>query len=61
MTMRDEWTVPSLLAAFDEHLLRHRGLTSGTRVNYVRHVGAFVVTVAVGRRVEPPRRSAWRM
>lgn len=53
MTMRDEWTVPSLLAAFDEHLQRRRGLTSGTRGNYVRYVGAFLVKVSVRQRVEP--------
>jgi integrase/recombinase XerD len=53
MTMRDDWTVTSLLAAFEEHLRRRRGLCSGTRQNYVGHVRAFLATVSAGQRVEP--------
>jgi len=53
MTIRDRWTVGSLLAAFDEHLRRRRGLCEEARGNYVRHVRAFLATVFAGDRVDP--------
>src|SRR6266545_2928444 len=52
MTTRDEQTVPSLLAAFDEHLRRRRGLCPGVRRNYVGHVRAFLVRVAWDQQVD---------
>lgn len=52
MTMRDEWTVQSLLAAFDEHLRRRRGLCPEARRNYVRYVHAFLARVSAGERVD---------
>lgn len=53
MTTSDAWTVSWLLAAFDEHLRRRRGLCAGTRGNYVRYVQGFLVTVSVDELVEP--------
>lgn len=38
-------TVESLVAAFDEHLRRVRGVCLGTRRNYTGYVGQFLVTV----------------
>ena len=38
-------TVESLVAAFDEHLRRVRGVCLGTRRNYAGYVGQFLVTV----------------
>jgi integrase/recombinase XerD len=38
-------TVESLVAAFDEHLRRVRGVCLGTRRNYGGYVGQFLVTV----------------
>jgi hypothetical protein len=37
MTVRDAWAVVSLLAAFDEHLRRRRGLASGTLIHTTTH------------------------
>jgi len=53
MTMRDEWTVPAVLAAFDEHLRRRRGLCPEVRRNYAGHVRAFVTKVSSGQHVDP--------
>lgn len=38
-------TVESLVAAFDEHLRRVRGVCLGTRRNHAEYVGQFLVTV----------------
>ena len=38
-------TVESLVAAFDEHVRRVRGVCLGTRRNYAGYVGQFLVTV----------------
>jgi integrase/recombinase XerD len=46
MTCRDLLTVEGVLAAFDEHLRRTRGVCPGTRVNYARFVRAFLQTVS---------------
>ncbi|MCO4265062.1 site-specific integrase [Pseudarthrobacter sp. MDT3-26] len=45
MKIADEMTVGALLSAYDEHLRRVRGVCPGTRRNYARHVGEFLVTV----------------
>jgi integrase/recombinase XerD len=42
MSVRDEWPLDEMLAAFDEHLCRTRGVCLGTRRNYVRWVRAFL-------------------
>jgi integrase/recombinase XerD len=42
---RDRWTASDLLAAFNEHLRRTRGVCVGTRRNYARFAGAFLQTV----------------
>lgn len=44
-TTRDRWTAGQVLAAFDEHLRRTRGLCAGTRCNYERYAQAFLATV----------------
>src|ERR1051325_3874862 len=44
-TTRDRWTGEHLLAAFDEHLRRSRGLCAGTRRNYRRYAQSFLATV----------------
>ena len=44
-TTRGRWTAEHVLAAFDEHLRRTRGLCAGTRRNYERYAQAFLVTV----------------
>jgi len=41
-TTGDRWTAKNLLAAFDEHLHRVRGVCPGTRRNYGRYAGAFL-------------------
>ena len=45
MTTRDRLALEEVLAAFDEHLRRTRGVCAGTRHNYVRYAGAFLQTV----------------
>ncbi|MGY2747354.1 site-specific integrase [Arthrobacter sp. UYCu723] len=45
MNIDDEMTVGTLLAALDEHLRRVRGVCPGTRRNYAKYVGEFLVTV----------------
>ncbi|MFC9841525.1 tyrosine-type recombinase/integrase [Rhodococcus sp. NPDC127530] len=52
MTSHDRLTVEEVLAAFDEHLRRTRGVCAGTRCNYARHVGEFLVAVFGDRGVE---------
>lgn len=47
MKPRSRWSSGDVLAAFDEHLRRTRGLCAGTRCNYIQHVGGFLETVAV--------------
>jgi site-specific recombinase XerD len=42
MTTHDGLTPEEVLAAFDEHLHRVRGVCSGTRRNYLRYAGAFL-------------------
>ncbi|MCA1681899.1 MAG: hypothetical protein LC700_01870, partial [Actinobacteria bacterium] len=41
-----------VLAAFDEHLRRARGVCAGTRRNYARFVGAFLQVVFPDGRVD---------
>lgn len=48
-----EMTEASLLAAFDEHLRRVRGLSPGTRRNYIRYAKEFLVTVFASNVAEP--------
>jgi integrase/recombinase XerD len=55
MSVRKRWTVEALLAAFDEHLDRVRGVGPGARRNYVRWVRAFLDEVFGDGRVEPAR------
>lgn len=45
MTTRGRSTLEEMLAAFDEHLRRARGVCAGTRRNYDRFVGVFLQTV----------------
>jgi hypothetical protein len=40
MAIRDRLMLEEVLAAFDEHLRRTRGVCAGTRRNYVRFAGA---------------------
>jgi integrase/recombinase XerD len=52
MTSRDRSTVEDVLAAFDEHLRRARGVCPGTRRNYARFVRAFLQAVFADGPVE---------
>ncbi len=52
MSVRVGWTVGAVLAAFDEHLRRARGVCAGTRVNYGRFVGGFLEARFPDGRVE---------
>jgi integrase/recombinase XerD len=45
--------VEEVLAAFDEHLRRTRGVCAGTRRNYARFAGAFLQAVFAGGPVVP--------
>lgn len=45
-------SVGEVLAAFDEHLRRVRGVCPGTRCNYAKYVGEFLVAVFGDRVVE---------
>lgn len=45
MTTHDRLTPEEVLAAFDQHLRRVRGVCPGTRRNYGRYAGAFVEAV----------------
>jgi integrase/recombinase XerD len=47
-TTRDGWTAEDVLAAFDEHLRRARGVCAGTRLNYGRSARAFLEAVTAG-------------
>jgi integrase/recombinase XerD len=49
---RDRRTAEDLLATFDEHLRRTRGLCAGTRRNYRWYVGAFLLAVSNGDAVD---------
>jgi integrase/recombinase XerD len=49
---RDRLTVEEVLAAFDEHLRRTRGVCPGTRGNYAKYVGEFMMAVFDDRGVE---------
>jgi hypothetical protein len=40
-TTGDRWAAEHVLAAFDEHLRRTRGLCAGSRRNYGRYAQAF--------------------
>ena len=51
-TTRDRWTAERVLAAFDEHLRRTRGLCAGTRRNYERYAQAFLAAVFANGPVE---------
>jgi integrase/recombinase XerD len=42
MSVGASWTTETVLAAFDDHLRRARGVCEGTRVNYARFVRAFL-------------------
>jgi integrase/recombinase XerD len=42
MTSRDQLALEEMLAAFDEHLRRTRGVCAGTRRNYARFVRGFL-------------------
>jgi site-specific recombinase XerD len=53
MTTRDRLALEEVLAAFDEHLRRTRGVCPGTRRNYGRFAGAFLQTVFAGGPVVP--------
>jgi integrase/recombinase XerD len=53
MNIDDETTVGALLAAYDEHLRRVRGVCPGTRRNYARYVGEFLVTVFTDGAADP--------
>lgn len=52
MTAGGAWSREAALAAFDEHLRRSRGLCAGTRANYGRFVGAFLVATFPEGRVD---------
>ena len=51
-TTRDRWTAEEVLAAFDEHLRRTRGVCAGTRRNYGWYAGAFLEAVLAGGPVD---------
>ena len=52
MTSHDRLTLEEVLAAFDEHLDRVRGVCPGTRRNYAKYVGEFLMAVFDDRGVE---------
>jgi integrase/recombinase XerD len=52
MSIGDRSTVEEVLAGFDEHLRRTRGVCPGTRRNYARFVRAFLQAVFADGRVE---------
>ena len=55
MGTRSRRSVEALLAAFDEHLRRVRGVCPGARRNYLRHVRAFLEGVSAGGAVDVAR------
>lgn len=52
MTVRDRFMLEEVLAAFDEHLRRVRGVCRGTRRNYARYVAVYLLTLSVGNEVD---------
>lgn len=52
MTDRDRLTLEEVLAAFDEYLRRTRGVCPGTRRNYAKYVGEFLVAVSIDGAVD---------
>jgi site-specific recombinase XerD len=58
MTTHDRLTPEEVLAAFDQHLRRVRGVCSGTCRNYGRYAGAFVEAVFADGPVDVARISA---
>ncbi|MGH3778997.1 MAG: site-specific integrase [Pseudonocardiaceae bacterium] len=52
MSVRGGWTAAAVLAAFDEHLRRARGVCAATRRNYARFVGVFLQVVFPEGRVD---------
>ena len=52
MTVRDRFMLEEVLAAFDEHLRRVRGVCPGTRRNYARYVAVYLSTLSVGNEVD---------
>jgi integrase/recombinase XerD len=55
VNIHDRWTVEAMLAAFDKHLYRTRGVCPGTRRNYVRFVRALLEVVFTDGLVDPAR------
>jgi hypothetical protein len=55
ITIHERLRPEEVLAAFDEHLRRTRGVCAGTRLNYARYAGAFLQTVSAG----DPGMSTW--
>jgi len=55
MTIHDPLTTDAMLAAFDEHLRRTRGVCPEVRRNYARSVRAFLEEVFEGGPVDPAR------
>jgi site-specific recombinase XerD len=51
-TTGDRWAAEDVLAAFDEHLRRTRGVCAGTRRNYGWYAGAFLESVFAGGPVD---------
>ena len=52
MASHDRLTLDGVLAGFDEHLRRTRGVCAGTRRNYARFVRVFLQRVFVGGPVD---------
>jgi len=52
MTSYEQFTMEDVLAVFDEHLRRVRGVCPGTRRNYAKYVGEFLMAVFPDRAVE---------
>ena len=53
MTTRTGFALEDLLAAFDQHLRRVRGVCPGTRRNYTKYAGEFLETVSTDDGVDP--------
>jgi site-specific recombinase XerD len=51
-TTLDHWAAEDMLAAFDVHLRRARGVCAGTRLNYGRYARAFLEAVSAGGAVD---------
>lgn len=52
MATCDRLAREDVLAAFDEHLRRVRGVCAGTRANYIKYVGQFLATGSAGGGVD---------